>query len=237
MTYCTSFAISTSNEYIQKVTFNTISNNSGDDGGYGDYTDMTATLVLGNSTNLKLTPGFTNTAHNVYWTVWIDFNQDGDFTDTDETVYTGNGNGNKYGLISVPPTAALDSTRMRVSMLWNTSPAPCDTLSYGEVEDYTVKIIAGTNNGGSAMRITEPTPTMHIYPNPVNEWLYIELTNVSNGGYLEIYNNIGQIVQSKKVATNNLNLNLKTVNLQNGVYVAVFRINNGQSLIKRFIKK
>jgi hypothetical protein len=32
---------------------------------------------------------------------------------------------------------------MRVSMKYNGIPTPCEAISYGEVEDYTVNIVAG----------------------------------------------------------------------------------------------
>jgi hypothetical protein len=42
---------------------------------------------------------------------------------------------------------------MRVSMKYNGIPTPCEAISYGEVEDYTVNIVAG------AADTTAPAPS------------------------------------------------------------------------------
>ena len=44
--------------------------------------------------------------------------------------------------ITVPAGATLGSTRMRVIERYSTCPGPCDAMSYGEVEDYTVNVLA-----------------------------------------------------------------------------------------------
>ena len=33
--------------------------------------------------------------------------------------------------------------RMRIRMTYNTPPVPCGTATYGEVEDYTLKVVGG----------------------------------------------------------------------------------------------
>jgi hypothetical protein len=47
------------------------------------------------------------------------------------------------GSFTVANTAITGTTRMRVSMKYNGIPTPCEAISYGEVEDYTVNIVAG----------------------------------------------------------------------------------------------
>ncbi len=95
--------------------------------------------------------------------IWIDFNQNGSFTDPgEEVVYQG---GFTYspsgyilsGLLSIPSTATLGTTRMRVSLIegGSTSSTPCGTYGYGETEDYLVDIYtppacSGSPTGGTA---------------------------------------------------------------------------------------
>jgi hypothetical protein len=51
-------------------------------------------LIIGGKTySLCLTPGFGGPTYQVYWKVWIDYNADGDFYDTDELVAYGTGTG------------------------------------------------------------------------------------------------------------------------------------------------
>ena len=85
--------------------------------------------------------------------IWIDYNQDGQFDDNTELAYksgTGEING-VTGQITIPGNAVPGNTRMRVAMKAaqsNTtpSPTPCETIDFGEVEDYCVNIVSGNFN-------------------------------------------------------------------------------------------
>lgn len=77
--------------------------------------------------------------------VWIDWNGDGDFLDSDEMVYASPSasTGLFTAPITVPSSAISGVTRMRIVCAYNTIPVnnPCGTdISYGETEDYPVKI-------------------------------------------------------------------------------------------------
>jgi len=138
LTYCGSNSTNANYEYIDKVVFGDINNTTGANGGYGDFTGQSTTVVPGDNIAIALTPGHTNTAYDEYWNVWIDFNLDGDFEDADELVFQANGTTAVNGTISIPANAAYGSARMRISMKWNAASTPCETIQYGEVEDYMV---------------------------------------------------------------------------------------------------
>lgn len=84
--------------------------------------------------------------------IWIDLNQDGDFTDAGETVVMtpsflyGNGI-YQTGTFYLPLNALPGRTRMRVTLNETTaSPiTPCGLYFYGETEDYTIEILPTTN--------------------------------------------------------------------------------------------
>ena len=42
------------------------------------------------------------------------------------------------GSITIPATATLGTTRMRVSLKYNAIPTACEAIPYGQVEDYSV---------------------------------------------------------------------------------------------------
>jgi len=44
--------------------------------------------------------------------------------------------------ITIPGTATIGATRMRVTLKYSSDPGPCETFSYGEVEDYSLNIIS-----------------------------------------------------------------------------------------------
>jgi PKD repeat protein len=86
-----------------------------------------------------LTPDFNGGPWTEHWKIWIDFNVDGDFEDAGEEVFYDSSTTTVTGSLTIP--TGLDCvTRMRVSMKYNSAPTPCETFSYGEVEDYTVNI-------------------------------------------------------------------------------------------------
>lgn len=143
--YCYSEAASTQYEWIQKVLFGGIINNSGNDQGYGQFTEHTANLTTGESYPITLKPGFSGSAYWEYWTVWIDFNQDGDFEDEGEQVYNTIFYNEINGTIPIPATAEIGETRMRIAMSYNGYASSCGEVAEGEVEDYSVQISVCNN--------------------------------------------------------------------------------------------
>ncbi len=145
--YCASSGTNTNYEWIENVIVGNVNNSSGNNNGYADFTGLVAELTQGGSVAISLTPGFNNTVYSEVWRIWIDFNQDGDFDDNGETVFETESTTTVNGSIQVPMEASLGETRMRIAMKWGGIPTPCETFSYGEVEDYTVSI--SEDNGGS----------------------------------------------------------------------------------------
>ncbi|MEO9965252.1 MAG: M4 family metallopeptidase [Reichenbachiella sp.] len=147
VSYCASNGNNTSDEYIGRVQFNTIDNStSASAGGYGDYTTQSTTVAKGSAYNMTITPTWTGTLYNEGYSVWIDYNQDGDFTDSGEQVLTQSATTASpiSGSISISASATNGNTRMRVSMKYNGVPTSCESFSYGEVEDYTLNIVTGS---------------------------------------------------------------------------------------------
>jgi hypothetical protein len=133
--YCDSYGQDDAT-YIDYVEFGSFTNSSGS-AGYTDFTNLTVNMTAGGTVNFRVEKGDTNTSH---FKGWIDYNNDGDFDDAGEEVFSlGLYNNYCYGWFTVP--SGLDvTTRMRISVKRNSSQGPCDVFSYGEVEDYTVRI-------------------------------------------------------------------------------------------------
>nr|WP_321221219.1 immunoglobulin-like domain-containing protein [uncultured Psychroserpens sp.] len=161
--YCDSASTNVNDEYISRVQLNTIDNSSGAQF-YSDFTSISTTLTKDSQYTITVTPTWTGTVYNESYSVWIDYNRDGDFTDAGEQVWTqGNTQASSVsGSFIIPSSAVENSTRMRVSMKYNALPTSCETFTYGEVEDYTV-IIEGSGpdleapvislNGGSTINL------------------------------------------------------------------------------------
>jgi subtilase family serine protease len=142
--YCASKGNAPWQEWIANVQFGTI-NNASQKEGYGNFTSQTTTVAKGTSYPLSILQGFSWAADPTNQTqqgkVWIDYNQNGTFEDTElaasftRTTVTAN--------ITIPTTALTGATRMRVSLKTIGAPTACEVFEKGEVEDYSVNITGG----------------------------------------------------------------------------------------------
>ena len=177
---CTICASSGNTDYstgTTKVQFNTIDNSSTkrDDNnvrqGYFDYTSISTTVKRGEKHNLTVNVD-TDGSFYVQTKVWIDWNGDCQFNDSDEEYELGNalnGDGVPTSLspleIEVPANAALGSIIMRVSTKYTPSldsnfPTACEVDFDGEVEDYTIVV-------DEVASIDDNSFTgFNLYPNP-----------------------------------------------------------------------
>ena len=146
ISYCASQGNSINDEYIQRVQLNTIDNASGAASGYTDFTSISTDLTKETAYTITVTPKWTGTVYSEGYAVWIDYNHDGDFTDSGELVWSKAASKDTpvSGTFTIPTSATETATRMRVSMKYNGVPTSCEAFSYGEVEDYTVNIIGIT---------------------------------------------------------------------------------------------
>ncbi|MFD1551923.1 hypothetical protein DNU06_01510 [Putridiphycobacter roseus] len=132
---------------ITEVGINTILNSSGKTQPYTDYSSTQSTnLLIGNNYDLSVNLN-TDGNYSIYAKAWIDWNQNGSYLDTGEeydlgfTLNATNGiTSNSPLSITVPSTALIGNTSMRVSAKFNASPTPCETDFDGEVEDYQIKV-------------------------------------------------------------------------------------------------
>ncbi len=145
ITYCDSASTNINDEFIGRVQLNTIDNSSGGQF-YSDFTGISTTLDKNSQYTITVTPTWTGTIYSEGYSVWVDYNQDGDFADAGEQVWTQAPTTNTpvSGSFTVPASATNGATRMRVSLKYNGIPTPCETFTYGEVEDYTVVIQDGS---------------------------------------------------------------------------------------------
>ncbi len=110
---------------------------------YQNHSDMIGDLFVGTLSEVNITY---RTGYTYGTKIWIDFNNDLDFEDAGELVYTGlSSNANPTTLVAIftiPAGTALGDYRMRVGGTDNDAgPTPCFTGSYGVMRDYTVRVV------------------------------------------------------------------------------------------------
>ncbi len=211
-TYCAAQGTNTNYEYIQKVSFKSIDNTSGNNNGYGDFSAQSTTVAVGESVAFSLTPGFQGALYNEAWSIWIDFNRDGDFQDAGENIYNNTSSGNLSGNLTIPNLASEGATGMRVAMQWNNAASPCGSFQFGEVEDYTIII-----GGGLPKLAGQLENRISLYPNPASELIHINTSKIENKGqistlYLEVYTLDGQLVlKQQKEWQETIQLNIQAL--------------------------
>ena len=142
--YCDASA-TTCQEYISRVQLGTIDNSTVcTSGGYTDYTAQSTNMSIGSNYSIVVTNGSGGVSDQCG--IWIDWNQDGDFGDPNETVTVlGTPGAGQYTATVAPPASStLGTTRMRVRITYTGTLDPCGTTNYGEVEDYSINVQAGS---------------------------------------------------------------------------------------------
>ena len=237
VSYCASTSSSTADEKIGKVVLGTINNTSTGTAGYENFTAQSTNVTRGTSYTITITPSWTSTVYSEGYGVWIDFNKNGFFTEAGEMVVAKSASQTTpiTATFTIPAGATLGTTRMRVSMKYNGIPTSCETLNYGQVEDYTVNITAAAAiNSLVAIQSNETIKEvfeLKLYPNPVENMLTISNSDNTNATY-RIFNLVGQVVKSG-------NMNEKEISvskLEAGMYI--FEANDVEkSISKKFVKK
>ena len=190
LNYCNMTAGDASYEWISSVVLNNLSSNSSNDGGYADFTSRSTDLFRGHAypLSLQLSTAPSPTA-NWRWKVWIDYNQDGDFSDTLEMVYSAGPittlNFNSSGIVGVPANVPIGNTRMRVAMKWGTGDISnsCFSYNYGEIEDYCINIM----DDPTAISLSKEDELL-LYPNPTKDLLHIQFGNSNDEYYISDVN-------------------------------------------------
>lgn len=161
-TYCPSIPNSSFADGITLVQFNTINNTTTSVASvpYTDYTALNTTVTQGQTYNINVRSN-TDGNFTMVQMVWFDWNKDGDFDDVGEGYNLGTVTNNANGLSSgcpfpilIPVSTALGTTRMRVSSRYNVAGTPCENGQDGEVEDYSVTILAAP---ACTIPTTQPT--------------------------------------------------------------------------------
>jgi PQQ-dependent dehydrogenase (s-GDH family) len=154
--YCpiTVSALTTDN-YMTNVQLNTINNSSGNSV-YSDFTGLNTSLTAGTSHSLIISkPSISPNSRNCGFSVWIDYNRNGNFGDSGERVaFTSilvGGNATSTTLnFTVPSTINIGTTRMRVVCLNSVTPINYCNAIHGsnlyEVEDYSINLALPCGN-------------------------------------------------------------------------------------------
>lgn len=225
VTYCSASATNTGDERIGNVKFGTINNTSTGTAGYEDFTSVSTNVTRGSAYTISVTPVWTSTVYSEAYAVYIDYNKDGDFTDSGELAWSKAGSTTTpaTGSITIPAAASLGTTRMRVMMKYSSVPtSSCGSYTYGQVEDYTLNIVS--SGKGEILDTKDLLTDIKLYPNPAKDILNI--SNTTSEDY-KIFDMGGKLISSGKLQRGSVNVS--------GLIKGAYMIQIGE-ITKRFIK-
>lgn len=127
---------------ITNVTIGTINNTTNREAGnYGNYAAQVVNIQQGVNQQFSVSLA-TFVPYNVK--IWADWNDDLDFNDEGEQIYSGlsadAGSTTLYGIFTVPVTATLGNHQLRIGAVPGGGATPCITGGYGTYEDYTINV-------------------------------------------------------------------------------------------------
>lgn len=240
-TYCTVKGNSQAYEWIDLVNLGTINRTSSQDAGYYNGTALSTSIAAGSSQTIRFSAGFASTAYTEYWDIYIDYNQNGVFTDAGELIVSGSSASaaTLSGTFTVPATARTGATRLRVVVSDASATSSCGTFSYGEAEDYTVNITGGAALTGPTTLAGESTPlgnemarTLAVYPNPATEAVRLVLPGNAEATSVVVTDIRGARVAGATFSNGTLNVG----RLAKGMYT--LSVSDGQKVFhQRFVKE
>jgi hypothetical protein len=165
-TYCTpnfSGQYGNSFEFISKFTLSLgqnsapffINDSSQSNSAYSIYEDFTSRVIVlssGNTYQASIYPGFSKLPWRENYTIWIDFNKDGDFASNERILTMGSVDGTATASFTLSGAIQGGTTRMRIAQRFIDTPIPCPALGssngslynylyyhLGQIEDYTIR--------------------------------------------------------------------------------------------------
>lgn len=235
VTYCISKGTKTDKEWIDYFNLGTIDRVSESDSGYFDGTAMATMLALNSQNTISFSAGFSDAKFNESWKCWIDFNGNGDFENNEVIV---NKSSNKKGTISrnfsVPSTATIGKTRLRLSMKRKQQQSSCDTFPHGEVEDYSIQIVP--QSVGFSVAETREITNFKLFPNPAGNTITVQLNIPVTEGTIRVVNLFGQLLYEQDLNCRCEMFPLDVSGYLPGIYFMEIRIPGEQVYTAKWIK-
>jgi len=205
---CEPYSLFPWQDYIGKVKINEEGFSSGKSE-YSDFRNIIFDVPLLEPNAIELTAFFSWQNYDEYFSVYIDFDQDGVYQ-MDELYHQGmieaKANGTeKNKLFSGPfninpPNALTGLTTMRVMMSRDGFAEPCDVLDFGEVEDYSVNVVEELTYNPYMTREDFNDEQLFVYPNPTFDYVNVNLFEAfGQEGILMLVDRLGKIVKKENL--------------------------------------
>lgn len=193
--YCVPSPVFLDGDGIVNVDINSglVNNSSGSEpGNYGDYTSLVANVNAGSTVPVAITFSTNGYAYNTK--IWVDFNNDLDFTDLGEEVYSGTSStvipNTLNATINIPVSATPGNHVMRIGAVESNTPTPCYSDYYGTYEDYSLNVVVPTCSPSPTSVDGEGIVNVDINNGAINNPSLAETNNYGN--YTSLIANVYQ---------------------------------------------
>ncbi|MDQ3101023.1 MAG: T9SS type A sorting domain-containing protein [Bacteroidota bacterium] len=202
----------------------------------GDRTELVATMVAGEPTPMSVRSGT--------WTgcaVWIDLNNDLEFSDAENMHYEYVGGDPDYTYnftITIPMFLPAGQYRMRVIAGWgsdgflstNTNGfGPCGDYQYGNYNDFTILVEASTGISS----IGDGEHDLKAWPNPITDFTTIEADASDHIQRINVWNSDGRLVREIPFSLPMQRVTVDLSDLPAGLYHLNCVTDHGTRIIRR----
>ncbi len=228
LSYCVAGAsAATYDEYISNVTFGTTNNSSlCSAGGYTDYPSPSTSIAQGASLAISVTNG-NPTYPADQCGIWVDWNNNGDFSDDQAITVAGTPGGGPYSAtLFCPPSTSMGLKRIRTRIHYTEeATAACGISAWGEVEDYRINVTAISTGIDENKNATDFT----VFPMPVTDFITLTVNQNLIGKDYFITDELGKTVLSGKVLSEKSIVHVHE--LATGIYIMRI-MNQSKKMIK-----
>jgi len=167
-----------------------------------------------------------------YIKAWIDYNNNGVFETTELIGTSGTqlpASSSPYVITFIPPATAVKNTYLRMRVIVDyTNDTACQNMSYGQTEDYSVRIptkVLNTSDNNNFL-----SDSFIVYSHDKNS-LILVTSKIKKFGNYEIYDMSGKLVQKGNADGDEIKLNF----YNKEVYILTFT-DKGKKVSKKFIQ-
>lgn len=150
--YCNSYGLESMLEWIETIEIPAMNyvNHSGNNQGYGSFSDPVIPVEIGSNVEIHLSPGYEFFNYEELVRIWVDLNHDGYFSSNELLAQPAQAiTGPTTVSFNIPGFATPGITRMRILMQWNdgwSAPQACGYYDFGETEDYCIQLVESCSN-------------------------------------------------------------------------------------------
>lgn len=201
------------------------------------YTDNTAEGIVlseSNTVAIQLVPGgvdLTSNTNLLYWRIWLDLNNDGDFFDANEQVYETSST--SIVNLELPISADLfgQTLRSRISVATQQYPEACLEFADGEAEDYTIVFPEMSEEA------RPKEGNFSLYPNPADNYTNIYSTDFRGENVVvTVYDNLGKVrLETKGQIEAGEAIRLDLRKFIDGIYFVKVQIGGKRMMTKRLV--